>query len=131
MAVKLAFQYSPAIATDSKFGPYTKKQLQLYLKVWKYYTGLIDGDFGSMSTLALQKYLRSCGKYTTAYKLDGVFGSATWTALSKWLQAVNPAVDDFTRSGTIFWLQRTLNSRNGKIYLKTDGNVNSLVAKCY
>lgn len=59
------------------------KNLQSWLKSKGYYTGLIDGAFGSMSVKALQKLLKDRGFYTGI--IDGSRGAMTIEAEIRFL----------------------------------------------
>lgn len=72
---------------DGDFGYYTKLELQKYLRYLNYYTKdyYLDGDFGYYSVKALQMYLRSKGFDDSA--VDGNWGKLTTKALQKALNA--------------------------------------------
>ena len=77
--------YYKGYLIDGKFGYYTKRELQKYLRAKGYYSTawLLDGDFGVQSVKGLQNYLRKLGYYTTGYVIDGSWGKYTTTALQK------------------------------------------------
>lgn len=88
------------LAVDGIFGPLTIMALQRCLQSHGYYKGyLIDGDFGYYTKLALQKYLRRKGYYTDAYLLDGDFGYFSTKALQTYLRKLGYYTDAYLLDG--------------------------------
>ena len=99
---------------DGIFGPHTVRVLQTRLQTAGCYNGLVDGDFGYYSKLALQRYLRGKGYYTTAYYLDGDFGYYSVLALQRYLRKLGEYGTEWLLDGswgqaTTKALQRALN----------------------
>jgi N-acetylmuramoyl-L-alanine amidase len=59
------------------------KDVQYRLRQWGYYDGLIDGVFGSTTSVAVRNFQAKNG-----LRVDGVVGPQTWQALGLWRGAV-------------------------------------------
>ncbi|WP_431961527.1 peptidoglycan-binding domain-containing protein [Actinacidiphila sp. bgisy160] len=78
------------------------RYVQCWLKYGNYgYTGALDGQLGTESWKAFQRYLKAAYGYTGA--IDGIVGSGTVTALQRLLKAhygYTGAIDGVAGSGT-------------------------------
>lgn len=74
----------PSVSVNGAWAASTSTALQTWLANRLWYTGLIDGDFGTVSVTALQRLLRYL-PYYNGY-LDGVLGPLTATGLQKFLR---------------------------------------------
>ncbi len=86
------------------------KKLQRALKGWGY-NGAIDGQLGTGSWQAMQRYLKKYWSYDGA--IDGIVGSGTVKALQRWLKSnwgYSGAIDGVAGAGTKAALKRYVDS---------------------
>lgn len=72
---------------DGIFGPSTRSALQAYLRKKNYYHSSLDGIFDGLSVRALQTYLLHLGYLDNKGDVDGDWGTMTTKALQKALNA--------------------------------------------
>lgn len=73
---------SQALYTDNSRGPQTICAIQVMLKHYGYYTGWIDGDFGTITKKSFQRFLKARGYYSGT--IDGVWGAQSSGAEYYW-----------------------------------------------
>lgn len=72
---------------DGQFGSMTRKAVQRWLEWLGAYKGRIDGDLGSMSIKALQMFLKRNGALASKWRTDGIFGVQTKMALQRYINS--------------------------------------------
>lgn len=77
------------------------RTVQTKLKRWGYYTGSIDGIFGSGTETAVRKFQRACG--LTA---DGIVGPRTASALGMSISTSNSSSGGSSAKGDVYLLAR-------------------------
>lgn len=72
---------------DGKFGKLTKASAQRWLAWLGKYSGRIDGDFGALSVRALQAFLVAKGELPNSAYADGNWGDVTTKALQRYINS--------------------------------------------
>lgn len=100
------------LRVDGDWGPVTTTALQILLAEVGYYKGRVDGDFGPLSAKAVQLWLRDLGYYNGW--IDGDFGPLSKRALQSFLRSkglYTGRIDGKVGPMTVKALQRYLNDQ--------------------